>query len=184
MIRQITIALGLLLLAMGVACNNNKVTNLDAGTVKDALHQAGFNDVDATVDKDKGVVRLGGKVQSEQDKDRAAQVAQGVAGNLVVSNEISVEPPGVEHQAREIESNMDDSIEKNYKAVLIAHHMDKDDIAYKVKNGVITLKGSVKSAQERHAAEKLAAGLPHVTQVVNELDVKGRGHQNNDAAGR
>lgn len=165
-----------LLLALGVACNTDKkVTNLDPDTVKNALRQAGYNDVDVSVNKDKGVVTLAGKVQSDEDKQRAAQIAKGVAGDLVVANEISIQPAGVESQAREIQVDLDTAIEKNFKAVLIANHLDKDHIDYKAKNGVLTLKGKVPSMRERATLEKLAATVPHVTQVVNELDVKGRG---------
>lgn len=164
----------LAIFALGIACTQKKVTNLDPDTVKNAEKQAGFNDVSVDVDKDKGVVTLNGKVASEDDKMRAAQVAQGVAGALVVSNQISIEPPGVASQAKEIEGNIDDSIDKQFKALLIANHWDKDRISYKAKNGVLTLKGHVPSTQDRADVEKVAATVPHVTQVVNELDVKGK----------
>jgi osmotically-inducible protein OsmY len=160
--------------ALGVACTNKKVTNLDPDTVKNAEKQAGFNDVSVDVNKDKGVVTLNGKVASEQDKMRAGQVAQAVAGELVVANQLSIEPAGVASQAKEIEGNIDDSIDKQFKALLIANHWDKDHIAYKSKNGVLTLKGRVADMQQRADVEKVAATVPHVTQVVNELDVKGK----------
>lgn len=172
----------LLALIIGAACNNNKkVTNLDPDTVKNAEKQAGYNNVDVSVDKDKGVVKLSGKVASDDAKQKAGQIAQGVAGDLVVANEISIEPAGVESQARSIESNLDDSIEHTYKAVLISNHLDKDHIDYNAKNGVLTLKGSVPTTKERAAAEKLAASVPHVSQVVNEIQVK-HGARNEQAA--
>jgi osmotically-inducible protein OsmY len=164
----------LALLALAAACNNKKITNLDPDTVKNAEKQAGYNDVSVDVNKDKGVVTLNGKVQSEQDKQRAGQIAQGVAGELVVANQISIEPAGVASEARSIEGNIDDSIEKQFKALLIANHWDKDHITYKSKNGVLTVKGRVPDMQERTDVEKVAATVPHVTQVVNELDVKGK----------
>jgi osmotically-inducible protein OsmY len=43
-----------------------------------------------------------------------------------------------------------------------------------VKNGVITLKGEVISEGRRMEAQRVAAGIPNVTQVINELDVKGQ----------
>jgi hyperosmotically inducible protein len=165
-------ALTLFALTVLVACDQKKITNLDPDTVKSAEKQAGYNDVSVSVDKEKGVVALTGKVASEADKDRAGQVAQGVAGDLVVSNQLSIEPAGVESRARDIEGNVDDAIKKNFKAVLIANHWEKDDINYSVKNGVLTLKGKVPSQQERQLVEKTAASVPNVTQVVNELDVK------------
>jgi hyperosmotically inducible protein len=169
------VAIAALALALGVACNNKKVANIDKDAVANAEKQAGYNDVDVSVDNDKNVVTLSGKVQSQDQKDKAGDVAKGVAGTAVVANEISVEPQGVESQARSIESNLDDAIEHNFKAVLVSHRMDKDHIRYDSKNGVLTLKGSVPNMQERKAAEKLAASVPHVTQVVNELEVKGNG---------
>lgn len=164
----------LALFALGIACTQKKITNLDPDTVKNAEKQVGYNDVSVEVNKEKGVVTLNGKVPSEQDKDRAGQVAQAVAGQLVVANQISIEPAGVASQAKEIEGNIDDSIDKQFKALLIANHWDKDHIAYKSKNGVLTLKGRVPDMQERSDVEKVAATVPHVTQVVNELDVKGK----------
>ena len=164
----------LAIFALSIACTEKKITNFDPDTVKNAEKQAGFNDVSVDVNKEKGVVTLNGKVTSEQDKDRAGQVAQAVAGQLVVANQISIEPPGVASQAKEIEGNLDDSIDKQFKALLIANHWDKDHIAYKTKNGVLTLKGRVADMQERADVEKVAATVPHVTQVVNELDVKGK----------
>jgi gamma-glutamyl phosphate reductase len=105
------VAIAALALALGVACNNKKVANIDKDAVANAEKQAGYNDVDVSVDNDKNVVTLSGKVQSQDQKDKAGDVAKGVAGTAVVANEISVEPQGVESQARSIESNLDDAIE-------------------------------------------------------------------------
>jgi osmotically-inducible protein OsmY len=69
-------------------------------------------------------------------------------------------------------SNLDDAIEKNYKAVLIAKGLDKQHIRFDAKNGVLTLKGSVKSAPQRDEAQELAQAVPNVHQVLNQLDVK------------
>ena len=38
--------------------------------------------------------------------------------------------------------------------------------------GVLTLTGNVKTPAERQAAERLAASVPNVKQVVNEIEVK------------
>ena len=45
-------------------------------------------------------------------------------------------------------------------------------VRYDVKNGVVTLKGEVNSQASRVGAQKIAAAIPHVQEVVNELDVK------------
>ena len=46
------------------------------------------------------------------------------------------------------------------------------DQIYEVKNGVVTLTGEVNSEDKRTRAEKVATGVPNVTQVVNNLQVK------------
>jgi osmotically-inducible protein OsmY len=47
-----------------------------------------------------------------------------------------------------------------------------DTVKYSVKNHVVTLKGEVDSQGKRAQAEALAASVPNVQQVVNELQVK------------
>lgn len=141
--------------------------------IEKALAQAGFeHDVNVDIDHSKGVVTLKGRVRSQELKDKAGQVVQPLAAGHVVSNELSVEPVDEERKARTIESNVDDAIEKNYKAALIANHLDRQNIRFHAKNGVLTLDGSAKSAADRAAAEKVAASIPNVQQVVNKLDVK------------
>ena len=96
-------------------------------------------------------------MHTEDAKNRAASVAQANAGPRIISNEISIEPVGMESQAKKIESNVDDAIEKNYKAMLISKGLDKQSIHFKANNGVLTLKGKVKTSQQRQAAEQVAA---------------------------
>jgi osmotically-inducible protein OsmY len=48
------------------------------------------------------------------------------------------------------------------------HH----SVNYSVKNGVVTLTGEVSSEATRTAAQNVAAGVPNVQQVVNDLQVK------------
>jgi osmotically-inducible protein OsmY len=50
--------------------------------------------------------------------------------------------------------------------------LDKEHIRYDAKNGVLTLKGSVKSSDQRQAAQELAKNTPNVQQVVNEIQVQ------------
>jgi len=103
---------------------------------------------------------------------RLARVAQTAAGDRVIVNEISVQPVGVESEAKDVAKNSDDAIEKNYKAALIAQGMDKQRIDYDAKNGVLKLSGSVQSVPERVEAEKIAQAVPNVQQVVNQIEIK------------
>src|SRR5207249_3221816 len=87
--------------------------------VKKSLEQADLKDVTVSEDRGKNVVTLGGTLHSEEAKARAAEVAKQSAGPRIVANEISVQPVGMEAEARKIDSHLDDAIESHYKAVLI-----------------------------------------------------------------
>ncbi len=166
------VALGLML--SGCSSKANQASNIK-DAVQKSEDQAGLKNVSVDVDGKKGVVTLNGKVQSEADKNRAGQVAQSVSGGYVVANQVSIEPPQVESQARDVEKNVDAAIEKNFKAVLIGNHLDKERIRFHSKNAVLTLEGKVKDMQERAEVEKIASEVPKVEQVVNKLDVEQRG---------
>ena len=160
------------LMLAGVACSSSANHTTYKDSVKNALEQAELKDVTVDENIDKNTITLGGKLHSNDAKQQAGQVAQSAAGDRIIANEISVEPVGNESDARKIESNVDDAIEKNYKAVLISKGLDKQDISFGAKNGVLTLKGKVKSAQQRQLAEQMASNVPEVGQVVNEIEVK------------
>lgn len=163
------------LLAGVSACSKQRANTPSVKeNVERALDQAGLKSVKVSEDRDKGVVTLQGSVDSTEQKKQAEDVAKPAAGGLIVANEVSIEPPGLAGNARKIESNLDTGIEKDYRAAVIANHLDKQHIRFDAKNGVLTLKGDVDSMQQREAAEQIAAKTPNVTQVVNELQVKGR----------
>jgi len=155
---------------MGTACN--KANDSYKDRVKTALDQADLKDVRVTEDATKNTITLGGTLHSDDAKNRAADVAQSNAGPRIIANEISVEPVGNEGQARKMESNLDDGIENNYKAVLISKGLDRQHIRYNAKNGVLTLKGSVKDPTQRQEAQELAKNTPNVQQVVNEIQIQ------------
>ena len=162
----------LLLLIVGTGCSRNLSRDVK-DNVKRSLEQAGLNDVKVDQDRDTGVVTLSGQVKSDDEKARAETVAKTAAGNQVVSNQIAVRPVGFESQAKEIASDLDTGIESNFHAALISNRMDKG-VTCEAKNGVLTLKGEVNSQAKRDQLEKLAASIPNVKQVVNEIQVKGQ----------
>jgi osmotically-inducible protein OsmY len=159
----------LLLLSAGIACSTPRSSVSYEDAVKRSLEQAELKDVNVSEDRSKNTITLTGKLHSEDAKARAADVAKGAAGERIIANEISVEPVGVEAEARKIESNVDDGIQSNYKAALIAHRLDREHIRFSVKNGVLTLKGSVRNSKKRDEAQELASSVPNVEQVVNEI---------------
>ena len=160
------------LFTLVLACSNTPPKAPEVTTtVRQALDQAGLNNVRVAQDRDKGVVTLSGNVSSDNDRARAESVARSAAGTQVVANEIAVTPPGQESAARQVQGDLDKAIDKNLEARLIQLNLNRE-VRYDVKNGVITLKGDVSSPEKRASVEKLASGLPNVKQVVNELEVK------------
>lgn len=155
-----------------IACSDRNSKGPDvAGDIRHALDQAGLNDVSVSQDRDKGVVKLTGKVRTEDEKNRAESIAQSIAGTEVVSNEIGVRPNGDESTARKVDSDLDAGIDKNLDAMLVQHRL-KDEVRYDVNNGVVTLKGDVHSQDQRASVQRMAEQVPNVKQVVNELEVK------------
>ena len=135
-------------------------------SIKQAL-----KNVTVSQDRDKGIVTLGGQVASENDKSQAESLAKSLAGAQVVADQIAVIPVGAEKEAKAVNSDLDQGIEKNLDAALIQNKLHKS-VKYEVKNGVVTLNGEVNSENKRSRAEKVATGVPNVTQVVNNLQVK------------
>jgi hyperosmotically inducible periplasmic protein len=152
------------------ACNQS-TRRSEGDAVKQALEQADLKDVTVTDDADKNTVTLGGTLHSAEAKNRAGEVAKTAAPDRTIANEISVQPVGEESQAKSEQSNLDDGIESNYKAALVATRLNKQSIHYNAKNGVLTLKGNVKTPQQKAEAEQLASKIPNVQQVVNQIDV-------------
>jgi len=140
--------------------------------VQKALEQADLKDVTVSEDRDKNTITLGGTLHSDDAKRSAGDIARVTAGSRIIVNEISVQPAGQQSQAKDVASNLDTAIEKNYKAALITKGLDKQHIRFDAKNGVLTLKGSVASAPQRQEAQELAQSVPNVQQVLNEIDVK------------
>jgi hyperosmotically inducible protein len=164
---------GLTVVAVGflAGCSHTAKPADVAADIRVALDKAGLKKVSVDQDRDKGVVTLGGNVGADADKAQAEALAKSIAGGEVVADQISVLPPGAESDARAMNSDLDKGIEQNLDAALIQGKLHKS-VKYAVKSGVVTLTGEVDSQAKRHEAAKIAASVPNVQQVVNELQVK------------
>ncbi len=164
----------LTLLAIGavIGCSRFSSKSPDvADSIRKSLDQAGLKHVSVSQDRDKGIVTLGGQVASNDQKAQAESLAKSFAGTEVVADQIAVIPAGAEREAKAMNSDLDQGIEKNLDAALIQNQMHHD-VKYSVKSGVVTLTGEVNSPDRRAFAEKVATGVPNVQQVVNNLQVK------------
>jgi len=160
--------LGVALLA---GCSTQPKAPAVADNVRDSLKQAGIKDVSVNQDRDKGVVTLTGNVPTQSEKMQAQQIAQSAAGNQVVANEVAVVPPGNSGDAKTFNSDLDKGINNNLDAALISGGF-RSGIHHSVKNGVVTLTGSVDNESERQQVQTIAQNVPNAQQVVNELQTK------------
>ena len=108
---------------------------------------------------------------ADADKSRAESIAKSLAGGQVVADQVAVLPPGIENDAKAVNSDLDKAIGRNLDAALIQSGLH-DTVNYSVKNGVVTLTGKVNSQARRGAAGIMASSVPNVQQVVNELEVR------------
>ena len=172
--KLISITVVLLTLAFAVACSQQKANAPDAKpAVQDALKAAGYDKIDVSQDRDKGVITLTGDVPTDDDKAKVGQIAQQNANGMVISNEVGVRPQGDESAAKKVDKATDDAIEDHMKAAIAAHKWENQHIRYDAKNGVLTLKGDVDTTKQREQVNDVAKNIPGVQQVVNELQVKG-----------
>ncbi|HLK64842.1 MAG TPA: BON domain-containing protein [Bryobacteraceae bacterium] len=152
-----------------MGCASDRAPDV-TGKVRDGLRQAGLNDVTVSQDRDKGVVTLGGNVAQDADKTRAEQIAKPLADGQVLADQIAVLPNGNASAAKAVDSDLDKGIEANLDAALTQSNIK--GVSHSTKNGVVTLTGNLNTPALRASAEKVAAGVPNVQQVVNEINVK------------
>jgi hyperosmotically inducible periplasmic protein len=146
-------------------------------SVVNAMSTNNFNSVSASQDRQKGMMTLTGSVASDDQKTQAENLAKQAAPDYTIADEIGVQPPGDQSQAKAVSSSLDSAIEDNYKATLKAHkNLDDQSIDYSAKNGTLVLKGSVKTERQKNEAERLAKQVPNVQQVVNEIEVNPKKH--------
>ncbi len=153
-------------LSVAAACSSGNATG---DRVDKALKDANVKNINVDYDKNANVVHLKGKVDTTYDKDRADQIANSVVGTSgKVLNEITVE--GVDDKTAD---DMDGQIKSRLNdAVKADSTLSDDNIDFKVNNGLVTVTGEVKSAQQKERVNELVKGTTGVKDVANELTVK------------
>lgn len=142
-----------------------------ADNVRKSLNQAGLRDVSVSQDRNKGVVTLGGHVATDTDKTNAANIAKSLAGSDVVANEIAILPAKDTGATKTIYSDLDKGIGSNLDAALVAAGYPHG-IRHTVKEGVVTLTGTVDDDDQRSQIENAVRKIPNVQQVVNEIQTR------------
>jgi hyperosmotically inducible periplasmic protein len=136
-----------------------------------------------------GVVTLTGTVESDIDRDLAAEIAEGLKGVVSVDNRLEVagEPErerpsadaGVDRDSEIADRRSfgqwvnDATTSAAVKSALIGNeNIRARDIDVDTDNDVVTLRGMVATEQQKQLAEQLAKNTRDVKQVRNELRVE------------
>ena len=138
-------------------------------TADDALSTAALDDVEANYDNDAKTIHLTGTVNTENERQRAADVVQKAVGTgAQVANEVTVA-----NRDAGTADDFDGALETRLDE-LVDNEADLKDnsISFDVNNGVITITGDVNSAAERDRVGDIARSQPGAKDVVNSLEVK------------
>ena len=116
------------------------------------------------VETQNGVVHLRGKVDSNEAKTAAADVAKGIDGVKSVKNDLQVVAPSAR---KAVDANDKDIA----KAVESKVHRDTQlkKVDVRADSGVVTLSGEVPSIGASAKASEMARSVPGVKSVKNEL---------------
>jgi len=109
-----------------------------------------------------GFVTLTGTVDWQYQRDEADFVASNIVGALDVYDEIDIKNP------KPNAMDVDDSITKAFKRNAT---LDAEGLTVVTDNGMVTVKGTVRSWSERDAAIAAAWSAPGVTAVRDDLTV-------------
>ena len=141
-----------------------------------------LNAFEITTVVENGVVHLVGTVESDVDRDLAVALAENVEGVIDVDNDLEVDPAIMSGEApaderrvarRDFGSWVDDTTTTAaVKSRLIGNANTKGlQIDVDTQGDIVTLSGSVRTAEERDLAEQIARGSSDVRDVRNNLVV-------------
>jgi osmotically-inducible protein OsmY len=138
-------------------------------TLRKALDQANMHQVEVKVDDHERIVHLKGTVGSMSERSRAEEVADAVVGTSGrVLNELTVK--GLNDTSA---GDLDGAIRKNLDRMIDNDPTLKQrDINFEVTNGMVAIKGDVRSADEKNRVGEMTKAAPGVKDVANGLHIE------------
>ena len=122
-----------------------------------------------SVKTQKGLVMLRGKVDSDEAKNAAEEIAKGIDGVKSVKNELQVVAPS----KRELVEEKDDAITERVKKQITEDKRLKDaSIGVQTNAGVVSLTGEVQDLMTSAEASWTTRNVPGVKYVKNDLTLK------------
>ena len=173
--RSVFAILAALALAMAAPVEAQKSAGevLDDNTVNasvkaELVGAKGIPSSDINVETYRGIVLLSGFVESQQIKDKAGKIAQGVSGVQKVHNAIAI------HAKTSMGTKLDDTVltGKVKTALMNDDDVKSGQINVESRGGVVQLGGFVSGEGMRKRALEVAGKVEGVKKVENALYVK------------
>jgi hyperosmotically inducible periplasmic protein len=151
--------------SLGAACNRGPDPK---DQIERDLKSASMPDIDVDYDSSNKVVHLKGAVDNSAEKSRAEEIAQKAVGTTGrVANELTIK--GVDEKTAD---DMDNAIRKELNAKVNNDRTLEDrSINFDVNNGVVTIKGEVRTDAEKAQVTAMAKSTENVRDVVNALEI-------------
>jgi len=154
-------------LAFGAAACNRGPDPEDQ--INKALKAAQLDTVKADWDKDAHVAHLKGTVEQATDRQRAEEVAsQAVGTSGRVLNEVTIKDV-TDRTAGDLDSGIKARLNDTIKLDQVLRDRDID---FDVNNGVVTVKGDVRTAAEKAKVTDIVKATPGVKDMANALEIK------------
>ena len=137
--------------------------------VSKALKDANLEAVKVDWDKEARVAHLTGTVEQPTDRQRAEDVATAAVGTSGrVLNELTIKnvnEKSADDLDRDIRTHLDDEVKNDPL-------LRDRDIDFEVNNGVVTVKGEVRTAAEKSRVTEIVRAAPGVKDMANALEIK------------
>ena len=149
-----------------LACGGQEDTR---GNVSKALEEADLQGVSVEVDDEAKIVHLKGAVGTMSDRTRAEELAAAAVGtNGRVLNELTVD--GLTTGTAD---SFDDDIEDALDTMIDNDAVLKErDVNFEVANGVVTVLGEVRTADEKNRVTRIVKAAPGVKDFANALNIE------------
>jgi len=164
--RLIAIVSTVAALAVAAGCNTGPNPSED---VLKALRAANLNDVKVEWDSSARIAHLRGTVDQSADRQRANDIASATVGTTgTVLNEVTIK--GLNEKTA---GNLDGQIKSQLKKMRDNDAVLRDrNVDFEVNNGVVTVKGDVRTADEKNKVNELVRAAPGVKDMANALEIK------------
>lgn len=160
------VALAFVVASAAAACRQ---TPDPSETAERALKEAKLDMVNVEWDDEARIAHLQGTVDSPAERTRAEEVATSVVGTSgKILNEVTI---------RGLNEHTADDLDGRIRSAL-GEMVDQDqvlrdrEIDFEVTNGVVTVKGEVRTAAEKSQVSQLVRAAPGVKDFANALEIR------------